>query len=348
MKTKVLFGIIAISIAIACEKEVNIYVPEQKPVIVYNQDDIRVESIETDQPTENCSNGEINFSVYRNDTLIYNEIRCKDKDSIPVPEGDCPQYWDYFQSTGVGICDTLYNYTCEGNLNFKVPICKPDTIIMPGDTIVLPGDTVRVVIHDTIRIVERDTITLPGDTIIRNHYYARSTFKEDCNNGSSYAANDRGWDILGTNFSMNHINAPNEEGTLVDWDFLMERSILWCPEFEPSALNHVSFKAGSKNSQKIRFFVMHQNGSSEEVMSFTTNPVTDFIWYEHPTYKQYFVYNVNLSNIQYWDIIRWGILVENGNENPIPDCNQFDVNCCWRDYVFNGDDFEWTTLIPLE
>jgi len=176
-------------------------------------------------------------------------------------------------------------------------------------------------------------------------------FKEDFNTGSSGDAVVRGWKSKEGTIepaSGNHINAPNNEGTLVDWDFNDPRAIVWCPEFEPSVFLSLSFKVGSKNSQKIRVFVMHQDGSQEEVFSMKTNPVSGFIWYDHSTYKQVLSYNPNLSEIKYWDVIRWGILFENGEENPIPGCYQFDANCDWRNYVFNGDDFKWTILTPLE
>lgn len=175
------------------------------------------------------------------------------------------------------------------------------------------------------------------------------TFREDCNVGSSQDAVNAGFDnILKTSFSKNHINAPNGEGTLVDWDFKDPRVILWFPAFEPSAFISLSLKVGSKNSQNIHIFAMYKDGSQEEVFSMKTNPVNGFIWYNHSTYKQVLVYNPNLSGIKRWDVIRWGILVENGNENPIPDCDQFNASCDWRNYVFNGDDFEWTILTPLE
>jgi len=224
MKTNFVLGLIALFIAVACEKEVNIYVPEQKPIVVYHQDNFCVESVETDKPTEGCSSGQVSVSVYRNDTLISLTTYCKD--TIPAEEV-CPQYWDYLPSTGKGVCDTLYNYTCDWNLNFKIPICKPDTIVLPGDTVVvrdtvtitLPGDTVHV--YDTIQITDELA------------YVVFPLIYEDCDKGSSgFYHNELKWTVLETGFSINPYfdnGSVNEHGAIVFYEVNKDSGILFTP-----------------------------------------------------------------------------------------------------------------------
>jgi hypothetical protein len=371
MKKRFVLGLVAIFFAIACcEKEYNIFIPEDEPcihgdttIIIYQYDNLRFESVETDDSTEYCSFGQVSFNVYRNDSLISSTVYCKD--SMPSQE-NCPDQGDYFYSTEEGTCDTAYLYDCDWKLKLKIPICKPDTVYLPGDTItIVERDTITVVEIDTVIITERDTITivdhdtvvvtLPGDTVIvtNEKYYALSKYVEDCNSGYSEDAVKRGWyvegdEVLGP-YSINPLYSKTGKGSMVSWDYQKNPAIIWCPKFEPSGLKETSFQTASKNPMNIKFFVMHENGAiSEMPFSMETSPVNNFVWDDTSTYKYNFFYNPNLSDIQYWDIVRWGILVENVWNNPVPDCGQFNTNCDWRNWVYNGRKFEWTILVPLK
>ena len=170
--------------------------------------------------------------------------------------------------------------------------------------------------------------------------YILTQFREDCNTGSSWNYKDLGWHVIGTPFSINHINAPNGNGTLVLWDYWMGPSMIMCPKFKTSALNYLSFKIGSKEKWEVQLFLVHENRDSTLVKLEEIKPVEGFIWYKTPTYEQEFVYNVHSSEIEHWDIVRWGLLMKKIGDFEIPEYD-------WRNYVPNADDFFWTTLTEL-
>ncbi len=176
MKTlKSILAIFAFVIFATCERPNEIYInlPE-----IYKADDIRVEYTETDFPTETCSNGEIQYSVYRNDTLIYQDVKCRNSGF----------YWDYLSVEGG--CDTLYNYNYDGTLNFAVPLC-PEII----------ETSYTVVVHDTI----------PNDTVEVHHQSAFWNF----NTGDTHTheaigfANLHASESQGTN--RYHFNTSSDE-----------------------------------------------------------------------------------------------------------------------------------------
>jgi hypothetical protein len=359
MKTKVLFWFTAIIIAVAtivsCEKEVNIYVPEQKPIVVYHKDNIRVESIETDKPTEGCSFGQVSVSVYRNDTLISLTVYCKD--SIPPASDICPQYWDFIGFEGEEVCDTLYNYDCNWNLNFKVPICKPlspevcldnweyveyteegacDTLYRydcngnldvaipfcktpPQDTVIviLPGDTVYITITE------------------ESAYLVFPLLYEDCDKGSSpYYHNELGWTVLNTGFSINPYfddGSANEHGAIVFYYGVeKDAGIIWTPYLSspfcqegPPNLYSTWIYSGSRIESQQEFWVMYEDRSIEKIQTGITRMTSDFEWYKHYDDNTWSKENLfsfkedDLGNPKAPGIIKMGIGYKKTSDKPI-------------------------------
>lgn len=327
MKTRILFVLVAIFIAIACEKEVNIYVPEDKPcvhtdtTIIYESGDIRVESFETDLPTDSCQNGQIHFMVYKDDVLIHNEIRCKDGYS-------CEEDWEYVEFNEEGACDTLYRYDCDGNLDVAIPYCKPGVIILPGDTVVvrdtvtvtLPGDTVHV--YDTIQITDELA------------YVIFPLLYEDCDKGSSgFYHNELNWTVLETGFSINPYfdnGSVNKHGAIVFYDKNKSLGIVWThylssPECigELPNLYAAWLYSGSRIESEQQIWAMYEDGSIEKIKSGTTKITSDFEWSKHYDDKTWDKENLfmfkedDLRNPKAPKIIKVGIGYKKTSDNSI-------------------------------
>lgn len=298
MKTKVILAlaVIVIAFVISCEKEVNIFTPKDKPcihgdttIIIYQYSDIRVEFIETDNPTENCKYGQITFTVYKGDSVFNSTSYCKESDSVIVirdsiviikdPDTSyvCPDNWEYVEYDEEGACDTLYKYDCNGVLDVAIPFCKP----LPPDTVVviLLGDTIRI--YDTIQITDELA------------YVVFPLLYEDCDKGSSpYYHNVLGWTVLNTGFSINPYFddfSENEHGAIV-FHYATEKDsgIMWTyylssPECigELPNLYAARIYSGSRIESKQEFWVMYENGEIEKIKSGTTRMTSDFEWSEH-------------------------------------------------------------------
>jgi len=316
MKTKMFFlEILGVALIFSmCEQPIENYiiVPEQEPIVIYEDTDsrIRVESIETDKSTEYCSSGEIRFTVYENDSLINQTIYCKD--TLPVTgnnenEEICPQYWDYLHVKDE--CDTLYNYDCKGNLNFKFTICEPEIVELPGDSIPYPiHDTIvfydTILIHDTTTIVNVDTIEIKGKSFVREFFF------EDFNNpGNTPHYVSEGWDV-GEGFRINQISSSKGNGTIVLLHNL-ERDTLWSPQIfsEPMKVDSISIFMGSKEGYKTSVLLKDYLGNvhvvSPEKVCISSS---SFDWETLSTYY-HFEYSISLEEAEFLNIIKIGISV---------------------------------------
>ncbi len=268
----------------SCEREYNIEIESESNdsiIVVYQHDNIRVESTESDS-TANCPDGEIHFFVFRNDTLISNISYCKDS----LPSGEiCPDSWDYISFEG---CDTIYDYDCHGFLKFKIPIC-PEIIILPGDTIV---------IHDTTTIV--DTVFIDGENWVREFFF------ENCNNpGNSVYYSSLGWN-LGEGFLINQLGSTIGNGTIV---CNLNTDTIWTPQLfsEPMSVDSIFWPVGSKESFVAEILlkdIFNQIIVVESANAFA-NP---FDWQDISTYK-FVSYSVPLSELGLNYIVKAGIAI---------------------------------------
>lgn len=160
------------------------------------------------------------------------------------------------------------------------------------------------------------------------------TFEENFDGGNSYHYDSLGWELLGTNMSINH-NAPpkeNDNGTLVSWDYNKVLDIVWTPYFdEATGINYVGLDIGSRGKWEIEMLFLHENGDTTSEKIEVINPVDNFVWHVDSTYTQKFIYEKTpweVFNNQ--DVIRVGFRVSKVGDFEIPVVD-------WRNYVFNGD-----------
>lgn len=172
--------------------------------------------------------------------------------------------------------------------------------------------------------------------------YVYPPFQEDCNTGSSWHYKDLGWNIIGTPYSINHYidyinyaSTPNGNGTLVLDEYDAEPAIVYGPSFEePSAVDYFSCDIGSSGEWEVSLIFMR--GGPNIPPSFTTVKVDttiqikDFVWYDKSTWGQKFVYKVDLNDIQFQDVIRFGLTARKIGDFSIPANN-------WRNYTLNID-----------
>ena len=165
-------------------------------------------------------------------------------------------------------------------------------------------------------------------------------FYEDCNTLSSYHYSEIGWWILGTPFSINHIDAPVingfQNGTLVNWDHSLAPDITWMPIMNPMTLHSASFLMGSKETWRVDVFALKSDGTRILVKSDTTTPVSNLVWWNLSTYRQKFTYQWKMDEQIFNDVVRIGIMVTQIGDFDIPN----EGVTGWRDLVCNIDNIE--------
>ena len=163
-------------------------------------------------------------------------------------------------------------------------------------------------------------------------------FIEDFNTLSSAYYFSEGWRSsaiggLGI-YSGNHNGAPNGNGTLVIDDYNDEPDTIWTPEFsEPTAVDYFSCDMGSKEVWKVELFFKLKTSSGIITVPVATEeivPVNNFLWYDPNTYTQEFVYQVDINDIEYQNVIRVGLRVSKVGDFSVPEVG-------WRNYTFNAD-----------
>lgn len=337
----------------SCTKEYTVMIQDNKPYVenYYSA------------PTSDCPGGVYNLNYYEDSTLIFHDEVCLQNsgDTIIIPSLPESSLWDYIR----GECDTIINYFERNNIpgysfgdsiNFKIVICDKITIIR--DTLFV-HDTTTIYeqlppIHDTITIVDTVNYTDTIQVVVEKDFIL-TRYQEKCNSGSSPAAVERGWYVEGEEYlgpySLNYINSKTGEGSLVYWDYWLPSKIIWCPEFEkPSGIKKVNFKIGSNRFTKVHLYLMYSNGSiSKQIKEVHFSSTPDFQWDNSESYKQEFVFNPRISEINSFDVVRWGIAIELLDIFGIPECDQlYDKSCPWRNEVPNVIEIEWETISPIE
>lgn len=268
-----------------------------------------------------CVNGTVVFKIFTNDVL-------KDSLWFCIPE-DGSTYIPTFTSNNFSLNEFIrvHEVYVDGVLLYA-DTCRNGQDGNPGDQ----GD--------------------PGQSGETGKSFYVFQYHENCDVASSYYYDYLGWLVLGTPVSINHIDAPPRyingfsepfyNGTLNNWDYWEEPKTVWCPVFQnPSALNYLVFDIGSKGEWKVELQLMHSDSTITFAKIMQTTLVSDFIWYDNTTYKQKFIYEVKSTDIQSWDVVRWGLLITKVGDFSIPEDG-------WRDWTFNADNFYWTTISPVE
>lgn len=291
MKTKVLFWFTAMIIAVAtvtsCEKEVIINIPEQKPIIIYKQDNIRIEQLETDKQTPDCIYGQLTTNVYKNDSIIYQDVRCKD--TLPPEQEICFPYWNYYQSDDEMGCDTLYNYGCNGGLNFKIPLCPKiihdttteivhDSIPFPVYIPVIERDTVFDT--DTVTII-KEVIKTEVDTVVKFIHTYHKFQCENFNTGSSPDYWEKGYC---------NENSSESEGTNRYFFNSRDTAITGFPAFDrPSNADPISFIYGSEFPYKAEIILEDEAGLWHIIETIDYPGKEGFDKFNHEDYESIFI-----------------------------------------------------------
>ncbi len=138
--------------------------------------------------------------------------------------------------------------------------------------------------------------------------------------------------------SINEINSPEGNGTVVLHKYGENWAEFYTPEFPESAITAVELDVGSRSTWKVELIFMRSNGSAIIITGKVLEGKSDVVWYETGTYGKPFMYYSSLDEIKFNDVIRVGFVIHKYGEWTVLD----------RNHSFNGDNLRIARVVKLK
>ncbi len=225
------------------------------------------------------------------------------------------------------------------SVSFCVPRDGEDGMtVVQRDTIVIIDS---IFIFNTDSIVRIDSIFVIGeDTTIKTcEFLSLPDFQDKFNNpDNSWHYWNEGYLFEKGLISINGVDSPEGNGTVVLHKYGANWAEFWTPEFPESAITGVELDVGSRSTWKIECLFLTEDNQAFVVHSQVIEGKPDMVWFDNNSYGNPFTYYIPWSNIRFKDVVRVGFRIHKYR----------DWKSLNRNHSFNGDNLRISRVKVLK